>query len=351
MQFIEELRNYRPKSISFKESPLFISNFLPSLDEGEIELAIINLATTTGDVYSIRLKKESDHLLVNVLDEYQTLYVGFNNLYSQIPTQGELFDIITNMNSDDENQPFWLSMVKHNNFRTIPEIKEFIRINSKFYPNLNQLLEYYFVEHGYPKTDDAEKCKANTDNSLDKKEINLKMNEWQRLIGWLCFNIWHNTKHDFMESNNLRDMEIPFLCTFKIFQSWNNKPGLKSFKIFEIVHEIGPNAIDQFVIVGKDVIINSLPQVKEFIKDYRLRYGVVSSKAFATYFTIELTKAINFSNVQMTDLEFFQSGLQILLLLANDMEKVDPDLFNELLDIEEYEDLVNVIIEQISESI
>lgn len=351
MQSIEELRNYRPKSISFKETPLSNSYFLPSLDEREIELAIINLATTTGDVYSIRLKKESDHLLVNVLDEYKTLYVGFNSLYSLIPTQGELFDVITNMNSDDENQPFWLSMVKNNNLKTIPEIKEFIRINSKFYPNLNQLLEYYFVEHGYRETDDAERCKANADNSLDKKEINPKMNEWQRLVGWLCFNIWHNTKHDFIESNNLRDMEIPFLCAFKIFQIWNNKPELKNIKISEIIHEIGPNAIDQFVIVGKDVIINSLPQVKKFIQNYRLRYGVASSKAFATYFTIELTKAINFSNVKMTHLDFFQSGLQILILLANDMKKVDPDLFNELLDIEEYEDLVNVIIEQISESI
>lgn len=62
--------------------------------------------------------------------------------------------------------------------------------------------------------------------------------KYQSLIGFLCFNIWHNTKDDFIASNDYRDMEWPFLCSFYIFHHWDDSRLSKTYSLPDLMSEI-----------------------------------------------------------------------------------------------------------------
>ena len=70
-------------------------------------------------------------------------------MYTTIPTQGEIFNIIRDMNTESDSQYYWIQIVKMNELKTLNEITDFIYIDSNLYPNLNDLLIEFFSNNGY----------------------------------------------------------------------------------------------------------------------------------------------------------------------------------------------------------
>ena len=158
MNNIEQMRMYRPERLPFGDDSgtdglrrpyIDVGEFLPDSEQDEIEFARISLASSTGDVDSLRIKREDDLYIVTIIDEYGTVFKEYQDEYLHIPSQGEVFDIISEMCCDF--QPYCLDIIERNELRTIEQIIDFIQIDSNIYPNLNELFEDYLVQKGYSK--------------------------------------------------------------------------------------------------------------------------------------------------------------------------------------------------------
>lgn len=158
MKRIEQLRMYRPERLPFGDDSgtfglrrpyIDVGEFLPVSENGELEFVRISLASTTGDVYSLRIREEDGAFQVNILDEYETKFVDFQDEFDQIPTQGEVFDIIVYMNDNFNAQPHLLAIIEDNDFKKIDEITNFIQIDSTIYPDLNELFVHFLTEYGF----------------------------------------------------------------------------------------------------------------------------------------------------------------------------------------------------------
>ena len=152
----KDIRLFRPielfgsKNTEEIRKPYFdVGEFLPSADEGYQEIARICLASTTGDVVSIRAKKTKNSHDIEVVDEYQTEIIGYEKKYDLIPTQGEIFNVIHDINFEGNAQNYWIQIVEMNELKTIDEIIDFISIDSNIYPDLNELLIDFFKENEY----------------------------------------------------------------------------------------------------------------------------------------------------------------------------------------------------------
>jgi hypothetical protein len=157
---IQALRDFRPEFLklsipkatkSIRRPYVDVGEYLPPLEDGQIEFARINLASTTGDVMSLRIKKVKKKFIVNIVDEYETDYVDYKTVYDSIPTQGEVMDIITSMNNDYDSQPYWLAIFEEHEYDSIVQITHFIQFDSNIYLNLNELFVEYLIENGFER--------------------------------------------------------------------------------------------------------------------------------------------------------------------------------------------------------
>jgi hypothetical protein len=126
-----------------------VGEFLPSFNKGSQEIARICLSSSTGDVISIRAKKNKNGYQIEVVDEYETEFIEYKKMYELIPTQGDIFDVIRDMNTESDSQYYWIQIVEMNGLKTIDEITNFIHIDSNIYPDLNELLIDFFIQNGY----------------------------------------------------------------------------------------------------------------------------------------------------------------------------------------------------------
>ena len=152
----KDIKSFRPnhlfgnKNTEKIRNPFFdVGEFLPSVDSGYQEIARICLSSTTGDVISIRAKKTKNGYRVEVLDEYETEFIEYEKKYELIPTQGEIFNVIRDMNTESRAQYYWIQIVEMNELKTLDAIADFICIDSNIYPDLNNLLIGFFKENGY----------------------------------------------------------------------------------------------------------------------------------------------------------------------------------------------------------
>ena len=86
---------------------------------------------------------------IEIIDDHETQFIDYTNHYELMPTQGEIFDVICEMNTEKDSNYFWLQIIEMHELASINEIYEFIHIESNFYPDLNNLLIHWFKEHGY----------------------------------------------------------------------------------------------------------------------------------------------------------------------------------------------------------
>jgi len=152
----KDIRLFRPielfgsKNTEEIRKPFFdVGEFLPSVDKGYQEIARICLSSSTGDVISIRAKKAKNGYDVEVVNEYETEFIEYEKKYELIPTQGEIFNVIRDMNTESDSQYYWIQIVEMNELKTINEITDFIYIDSNIYPDLNELLIHFFKQNEY----------------------------------------------------------------------------------------------------------------------------------------------------------------------------------------------------------
>jgi len=150
---IVEMKNYRPANLfientteKIRRPTVDIGEFLPILTIGIVEVARISLASVTGDVISIRLRKTPKKFAVDIVDEYGSVFVGFKRFYHEIPTQGELFNSIIDLCYESDGESIIWGNINVNELTTIADIKQFFYVDSNIYPKLNELFEEYFRE-------------------------------------------------------------------------------------------------------------------------------------------------------------------------------------------------------------
>ncbi len=148
-----EMRNYRPANLfientteEIRRPTLDIGEFLPILTNGVVEVARISLASVTGDVISIRLRKTPRKFAVDIVDEYGSVFVGFKRFYYEIPTQGELLNSIIDLYYESDGESIIWGNINVNELTTIANIKQFFNFDSNIYPNLNELFEEYLIQ-------------------------------------------------------------------------------------------------------------------------------------------------------------------------------------------------------------
>jgi hypothetical protein len=145
------MRNFRPMGLFLQSDEqksrrayIDIGEFLPPESNGYKGIARILLASTTGDVISIRVKRTKSRFKISVKDEYGTVYSGYKSIYKLLPTQGEIFDVIKYLEEDESK--CLTQYIEYNDLKTIDDIKNFIYLESEIYPNLNDLFIDYLKQ-------------------------------------------------------------------------------------------------------------------------------------------------------------------------------------------------------------
>ena len=137
-----------------KIHPSFMGGeYLPDYAEGEVEIARIELESTTADVISIRVKKEGERIAYLIVDEYET---EFNILptHSDKPlTLSELVSLIDGATEEGSLGLYYTQMNYEGGERSIEwldQMRHFTRVESVFYPQLNlhyeKLLDLWYEE-------------------------------------------------------------------------------------------------------------------------------------------------------------------------------------------------------------
>ena len=179
------------------------------------------------------------------------------------------------------------------------------------------------------------------------------MNDWKKLIGFLCYNIWHNTKDDFEKSGEYVDMEWPFLCALHIFHNWDNSYLSKQYSIQKLIPEVDPSLIKL-----KDTFIGVLPMMKDKINNVthsrkmNSQMTIEPSKIFITLFTNDFINMTNSPFGKINPMDFFQVGVELLLLVTIEIKEKDEDFYNLTSDIGKWETKdANSILDQINKAL
>jgi hypothetical protein len=133
--------------------PMFMGgNYLPNMDEGEVEIARIEIASTTNDVTCLFAKMENGKIKLRVVDEYggDTLNnptevvidepMTLNEMTELFLTTWSLIDVLE-MNFDGQLDP----------------ALAFFKAKSRFYPKFDELCRERVFE-AFPKTEAEGEC-------------------------------------------------------------------------------------------------------------------------------------------------------------------------------------------------
>lgn len=354
MDNIEKYREFKPELSAFFASdltsgtrrPYFdVGEFLPKLNEGEIEFARINLSSTTGDVFSLRIRRDKNKFIVRVVDEYETEFIDFKSEYDSIPNQGEIINVITSMNNEEDSQPYWLAIIEQNEFETIDEITDFIQVDSNLYPHLNELFSSYLIENGFHNESNEDMDDVNLELISELIKNHKKKSDWESLMGTICFNVWNKTNRWFLNSNDIRFIDISFICALNLFQKWDHVYLADKFSFREIAKDASP-----FVVLESNKILDNTSKLKAFISAIKdTGFGEKeTSKHFISLFAADLLSSSKFNDESINPLEYFQTGVEILCLYVLSLKEQDDNFYHELLDIGDLETLSQEIIDDIN---
>lgn len=113
-------------------------------NENDVEVVKIMLETSLKDTISLFARKERDGFKFFIIDEDEFDYELNPDFFCVIPTQGELFKLLTTAKVKDEDSPFEKHLFKVNQLKEVSDLKAFINIQSSYCPNLNLLTTNYF---------------------------------------------------------------------------------------------------------------------------------------------------------------------------------------------------------------
>jgi len=120
-------------------------DFLPEREGGEVEIALISLASVTGDVISIRARRWGRRIAYRIVDEYDT-HFRFKPKSSMQPlSMGELVALIDGATGHlDGDAKGLTSAYRSYNLDgcDAADLVDFVTISSPFYPEL----QAYYAE-------------------------------------------------------------------------------------------------------------------------------------------------------------------------------------------------------------
>jgi hypothetical protein len=124
-----------------KIHPSFMGGeYLPDYVEGEVEIARIELQSTTADVISIRAKNDGDRIEYSVVDEYETDFNVSPKISERPLTLAELIGLIDGASEEGSLGLYYTQMNYEGGERSIEwldQMRHFTRVESVFYPQLN----------------------------------------------------------------------------------------------------------------------------------------------------------------------------------------------------------------------
>ena len=171
-QFLQSALSHEERSASGALHPALMGGeYLPDFLKDEVEVARIELASTTGDVISIRMRPTKKGLVYRVVDEYMTgsaadddedgsdgdgeqedddaSLVSSKPLVSQVPLSlGELAEFVVEAAQVEE-------IVTRNEFYTVDDALSFIDGSSVYYPEFGRWMVAY-IESVMPENEDEE---------------------------------------------------------------------------------------------------------------------------------------------------------------------------------------------------
>jgi hypothetical protein len=150
---LDELSEEQRSSLG-KIHPTFMGGeYLPRYVEGEVEIARIELESTTADVISIRAKKQGRRIAFSIDDEYET---EFNILPTHSDKPITLFELVGLIDGATEEGSLGLYYAQMNyegggrSIEWLDDMRNFTRVGSVFYPQLNlhyeKLLDLWYEE-------------------------------------------------------------------------------------------------------------------------------------------------------------------------------------------------------------
>ena len=153
---IEELEaplladNTEPGLRSFLESlhPSFMGGeYLPDLRPTEVEIARIDLQSTTSDVISVRARREPGDELIHyrIVDEYDATFEIQPETSSAPLTQGELIALLDNTNDGEQGGlSHCYNIMNFSGLGEYEPLRHFTTVSSSIYPDL---FDHYDAEH------------------------------------------------------------------------------------------------------------------------------------------------------------------------------------------------------------
>ena len=121
----------------------YLPDFLPT----EVEIARIELQSTTSDVSSIRARRHPKDELIHyrIVDEYENIYEIQRETSTAPLTQGELIALIDTTDCGLEGGPaHCCNLMNYNETGEAEPLRHFTTVSSTFYP---ELFEHYDDEH------------------------------------------------------------------------------------------------------------------------------------------------------------------------------------------------------------
>jgi hypothetical protein len=131
---------------------LMSGEYLPDFQGDEVEIARVTLASVTGDVISIRARRQDALIHYRIVDEYEDQ----SSVYHCEPenstgplTMGELIELVDNARGEGMYPDYGTGLTtvwrdfNVDNGSSPEEMVGFVRVSSEFYPDLRR---YYQVE-------------------------------------------------------------------------------------------------------------------------------------------------------------------------------------------------------------
>lgn len=118
--------------------------YLPSMDQGEVEIARVSLKSTTGDQISVRACREGDKIRYSVVDEYETDFIPAFEVSDRPLTLEEIVNFLDG--TEQANYDYQGGLIQiywedpFGSYGTVDERLDFVSVESGFYP---ELAEYY----------------------------------------------------------------------------------------------------------------------------------------------------------------------------------------------------------------
>jgi hypothetical protein len=130
--------------------------FLPTLRNGEVEIARISLASVTADQISVRARRSGKRIVYRIVDEYESGYIcrpaGSTSTLS-------LRELIVLMEGACEGGIIFPALEMNLGGSTPAELAEFITVSSDFYPDVGRyyraLTDAWLEDRAREKSDES----------------------------------------------------------------------------------------------------------------------------------------------------------------------------------------------------